>query len=485
MPQIVYQPPRPNSLNNLIGAAAGWQAGREQKEELERRRQAFELDKQRAEFELATAKQEQARKIESEDAYKQGVQWAIKYAGKDKVGGLQEASTGGATKGALAGGPIGAMLGIATSAQEKFAQHEKQKLDERQAIASRMHDPRHAEAFMQMDDIERQEERILFERDRLLGDLGQWMKNDPNIGGDEAGAQAVMQTMEQLQSLDPRDPTAAKAIDQARQTMTQAIVARTESEATGRYKVKSLERALGRKQQLEQMGELDAVGSAEAEAAIALYETLPVQTRDDAIKYTYELEDALTKAQAETTRRSREGAARDKARADPTKALRDIEENVYGRVKKQIELGVRDETGPPPTEEEMNAEIVAEARRAGLPEESFKHLLPQPSDIQRLKQRWSEMTKGARAKRQAEYAKLPGISTIEKDPGKKARVYRFLADLKIQGKTSAEVEQALAEKFKMKIDTIDMAELQRVQEGLQAEPQGRGRARQRQMEGGG
>jgi len=475
MPQIVVE----ETPFSILG-----RAGREVTD-AKRAREMYALDKQQAEFELATAKQEQARKIESEDAYKQGAQWAVKNMGgfesplqqQSKMIGQAQADPnqpGYKGRGAFQ---------IQTKAQEEFAQHEKQKIQEAQAIVSRMH-PQHAQAFMQEVELERSEERILFEANRLTGDFERAIGNEV-FGQDEAAIGAVQQMLEQVKTIDARDQSAPKMLDAARQMLNKAIDAKAESDATGEYKMESDARAQQRIRGLVEAGGLDGPGLVNAKAALAKYRAVPVHTREDAIKYTYDLEDEITKEQMESTRRAREGATRDQARANPAKAVDDATEAEYGAERDRMAVGVRAEEEEPPTDEEMNARIVARLRRQGVPEEAFKHLLPQPTDIQRLKQQWSQMTKGARAKRQAEIAKLPGISTIEKDPGKKARVYRFLADLKIQGKASAEVEQALAEKFKMKIDTIDMAELQRVQEGLQAEPQGRGRARQRQMEGGG
>ena len=465
MPNIVYQPARPNPLNNIVGGIAGFQEERIRMEERDRQRQAFELDKQRAEFELATAKQEQARKIESEQAFRDGVQFSIKYAGKDQHAiAREEASTRAGIEGGRQGGPIGAMLGvagIATKAQEDFNFHEKQKLEERQAIVSRML-PQHAEAFMQLDDIERREERIIFERDRLLGDLGQWLKNDPNIGGDEGSAAAVQQAMSQLQTLDPRDAGAAKAIDGVRQVLVKGILARAESETVGRQKARTFQQLGVTVKGLYDSGGLDDTGVAAIEYMQTGLEGLPVHTMEDWEKYKDKLDETVARQIDATVRRRNAARSMEKAAKNPAETVSRITEEETDLMAKEKALGMRSEAQGDPTPEELRARVLARAQREGVPADALRHLLPQPStlDVARQKGLWP-MKPGAQgpgAGRRAAQQETKPLSQAPK--GSKERAYSLIAQLTIQGASREEMEAALAEKG-IQIDQIDRNELSR------------------------
>ena len=490
MPQIVYQPPRPNSLNNLIGAAAGWQAGREQKEELERRRQAFELDKQQAEFELATAKQEQARKIESEDAYKQGVQWAIKNQGQFESPHMQQASAiAAATADPNQKGYRGkGALRLKTKAEEEYDQHESQKLQEAQAIASRMQ-PEHAKAFLEEVGVERQSEKIQFAQSRMRGSVSQLAKNGL-FGEDEDGAAMAEQLNAMIDAIDPLDSRgAAVVMDKVNEFVDKAIEARAESNAIGITKQTNIELATRAHQEYQARGATDEMADIEIRDAIERYATIDVTSKEDAVRYGYKLEDEIDEIKRGAKERKREAARMSQSRSNPAKTLADLEGRAYARIKNQIALELRDTTQSPVTQEEINAEVVAQARRLGLPEESFKHLLPQPSDIQRLKEAWRDRPKGGKpangqgpgagrraAQRQQQERKLgPGgtpqgakLSTLK--AGQRAAAYRQLAAFKLQGLSLEQAKAKMRERG-WELDDVDLAEVQR-QMALQAKDPG-------------
>lgn len=492
MPQIIIEE-TPASILSRAGSQV-WGA-REDMKEAARRQTAFELDKQRAEFELATARQEQARKIESEQAFRDGVAFTIKNAqGFDSPLQQQARAIGAVQVDPNTPGYRGkGAFQIRTKAQEEYAAHEQRMAEESAALAAYM-EPKLAQIHLENERQRSLASRVDFERNQTLADLTQWFKNDPNAQADEAMAAGFQQVVQNLQQADAFDETLPRAIDEARGFMAKAIEIGAENDAIGEFKAATDQEAVAAIQEMTARGSLDKDGVSKALRAINLFRRIPVTSQEDATRQAYALEDEIDQARSESKARTRSAAVRDKAAKDPVQAGVLWDESVAEarqQVLREYSAGLsKIPEGDPNAAALLEREVFGRAAgifqdrggpRGFVEQKGRAMFTPEVGPLDRMKRQHVENVKGVRAKGAQELAKLPGISGV-KDPGKKARIYRFLAELKIQGASDQEAEAALAEKFKMKIDDLDMSEVQRHVDMLKSETQGRPRERIRGVE---